>query len=216
MAKSANVTLAFICPFQKHVIKNSTGFYCNKCAAPIANYTNNSPIEPCNDRPIGQPSICGAFKKSQLSDHFLKYATATLILTASISFVSFGQEKTKILPESTKDSAGTADEDVVFGMFVEVGAEPIGGYSKFFEALAKELNYPSRITSTGKCFVEVTIDTTGATKDYKILRGVDPQVDQEVIRALQTLSYPWKPARLGNKAITSRYVIPIIFDKLRK
>jgi TonB family protein len=101
-------------------------------------------------------------------------------------------------------------------MFVETAAAPVGGYQKFFEALSKELKYPAGLTTAGKCFVEFYIDTTGQTTDYKILRSFDSAVDQEVLRAMTALHYPWTPARLRDKPIRFRFVMPVAFDPIKK
>jgi TonB family protein len=157
--------------------------------------------------------VCGIFKQAQLSEQFLKYAAATLIVTSSLTSATYGQEKVK--SDSLVEAhfvLDTANEDSVFGMFVEFGAEPVGGYYKFMEALSKEIKYPTGLTTKGKCFVEFFIDTTGQTTDFKVIRSFNKASDQEVLRALTKLNYPWKPARQKNKPIKSRFVIPIAFD----
>lgn len=80
------------------------------------------------------------------------------------------------------------------------------------EALSKEIKYPKGLTTKGKCFVEFTIDTTGQARDFRILKSFTQAADQEALRALTALNYPFKPARLKNKAIIQRFVMPILFD----
>lgn len=182
----------------------------------ITDFTHEDKIDLDVGIPNSLSPVCGIFKKSQLSEQFLKSAAATLIVTSCLTMTTFGQDGVKADSLITKDSLLTNDEDYVFGTFVENSAEPVGGYQKFYEALSKELKCPAGLTATGKCFVEFYIDTTGQTKDYKILKSFDPAVDQEVLRAMTTLNYRWKPAQLRNKSIGSRFVIPIAFDPLKK
>ncbi len=44
-----------------------------------------------------------------------------------------------------------------------------------------------------------------------ILRGVDPLLDAEALRVINTMPN-WKPGRQGAKAVKVRYSVPIFFE----
>jgi len=64
---------------------------------------------------------------------------------------------------------------------------------------------------SGKVFVQFCVNSKGVVCDVKILRGVHPELDKEVIRCINT-SPAWGPAKQGGKAVKQQFVMPIIFQ----
>jgi TonB family protein len=54
------------------------------------------------------------------------------------------------------------------------------------------------------------VNTKGKVCDVKILRGVDPSLDEEAIRVLSA-SPDWVPARQKGKNVKQQFVMPIVF-----
>ena len=206
-----NVTLEFHCPE-----KLSDKLFCDKCSHKIIDFTNKTEKELSKE--IGKSSrpVCGLFKKSQLSDQFLKYAAATFIAT-SLIVPTLGQElqRNSLLKACEKIESESEDE-VFLGVIIETQAEPIGGYKKFFDRIVSSTMYPAGLTEKGRCFVEFTIDTAGQMRDIKLLKGFNELADKEAVRVLFTLDYPFNPGRQRGRPVTSRLVIPIGFDPTTK
>ena len=80
-------------------------------------------------------------------------------------------------------------------MIVETQAEPIGGYKKFFEAVANKMTWPTGLNEKGRSFVEFSIDTAGQIMDVKLVKGFNVLADKDAVRVLSTLNYPFNPGR---------------------
>jgi len=208
MTKIKNVTIEFNCPqtLGKHL-------YCYKCSQGVTDFTNKTDKELIREIKNAKGSVCGLFKKSQLSGQFLRYAAATFIAT-SLAIPTFGQEVIKgdSLLKACEKIETENEEEVFLGIIVETQAEPIGGYKKFFEAIAIKMNYPTGLKEKGKSFVEFTIDSVGQMKDVKLIKGFNELADNEAVRVLSTLNYPFNPGRQGGIPVKTRLVIPITFD----
>jgi len=215
MKKIKNINLEFSCPENRSSMnKIGSDYFCDKCSSQVIDFTKKSASE--FEKIINKSSkpICGIYKRSQLSEQFLKYAAATFIATTSIVFQANSQEIIKV--DSAKQACEYLEEEEVegefFGMIVEEQAQPVGGYKKFFEELAKKLKYPKGLEEKGKSFVQFSLDSTGHMTEIKIIKGFNEIADQEAVRALRELNYPFSPAKQRGKPVSTRMVIPIIFN----
>jgi TonB family protein len=208
MTKIKNVTLEFNCSE-----KLNDNLFCDKCSNSIVDFTDKTDKELKSEIKKSNEKICGLFKKSQLSSQFLKYAAATFIAT-SLTLPAIGQEVIKgdSLLKVFEKIETENEEEVFFGMIVETQAEPIGGYKKFFEAIANKINYPVGLNEKGKSFVEFTIDSIGQMTGVKLIKGFNELADKEAVRVLSTLNFPFNPSQQRGKPISTRLVIPITFD----
>ncbi len=66
----------------------------------------------------------------------------------------------------------------------------------------------------GRVIVEFVIDSKGKVKDVEIVRGVDNELDAQVLKVVSA-SPKWKPAQLAGKEVSVRVSIPVEF-KLTK
>lgn len=92
-----------------------------------------------------------------------------------------------------------------------------GDLQKFVEWVQKNIQYPKELLESaisGKVYVQFTVDEKGKVVDIKVLRGVDPLLDNEVVRVLQN-SPLWRPARQSGRAVKQQFTIPVVF-KLEK
>ena len=62
----------------------------------------------------------------------------------------------------------------------------------------------------GRVFVEFFIDTDGSVTDTKVLRGIDPVLDAEALRVINS-SPKWTPDKQHGKPVKVRYVFPVEF-----
>ena len=101
--------------------------------------------------------------------------------------------------------------DVVL-TFPEKAAEPIGGYSSFYDLLKKNMKYPSqakRYGVEGKVFVEFIINKDGTPVDFKTIRGVGYGCDEEAIRVISLSK--WNPGKQRGRPVRVRMVLPVVF-----
>jgi protein TonB len=100
-------------------------------------------------------------------------------------------------------------------IIVEENATFKGGDVNTFRSWVQEnIVYPpvaAEAGISGKVFVQFCVNSKGQVCDIKILRGVHPELDKEVIRCINN-SPTWIPAKQGGKAVKQQFVMPIIFQ----
>ena len=64
---------------------------------------------------------------------------------------------------------------------------------------------------SGRVTLQFTIETDGSLTNIKVLRGVDPSLDQEAVRVV-SMSPKWTPGKQRDKAVRVTYTFPIMFQ----
>ncbi|HNU78363.1 MAG TPA: energy transducer TonB, partial [Prolixibacteraceae bacterium] len=62
----------------------------------------------------------------------------------------------------------------------------------------------------GKVYVTFVVDRDGGISDAKVARGVDPSLDKEALRVVNSLP-KWKPGKQRGKPVRVSYTVPISF-----
>ncbi|MGV3631643.1 MAG: energy transducer TonB [Bacteroidota bacterium] len=93
-------------------------------------------------------------------------------------------------------------------------ASYVGGPEAMQDYLNKNLVIPKdKKNVEGKVYVEFMIDKEGKIKESKVLRGLDPKLDQIALSAVNGMP-AWNPARDASGApMSSKMVLPIRFAK---
>ncbi len=60
----------------------------------------------------------------------------------------------------------------------------------------------------GRVFVRFTVLKSGETADFKVLRGLSPTIDREVIRVLKGME-KWQPGMLKNEPVDVYFTLPV-------
>lgn len=125
-------------------------------------------------------------------------------------------------PPPTKASESKADvvtvkEESVDGEipFVVVEEMPVfpGGDEALLKYIAENVRYPEAAKNQkiqGKVIVRFCVTAKGGIDLISVLRGVNPDLDAESLRVVQTLP-AFKPGRQGGKDVPVWYMIPITF-----
>ena len=71
--------------------------------------------------------------------------------------------------------------------------------------IAKENGIQGRVT------LQFTVNTDGSVSGVKVLRGVDPSLDKEAVRVIQS-SPKWTPGKQRDRAVKVTYQFPVIFQ----
>jgi TonB family protein len=80
--------------------------------------------------------------------------------------------------------------------------------------LGGNLRYPPNsrdLGIQGRVYVQFTVNLDGTLSDFKILKGVTNDIDQEALRVM-TLSPNWIPAIKRGISYKTNYTIPIFFQ----
>ena len=64
---------------------------------------------------------------------------------------------------------------------------------------------------SGRVMVQFTVNPNGTVSDVKVLRGVDPSLDKEAVRVIQS-SPKWTPGKQRDRAVKVTYQFPVIFQ----
>jgi periplasmic protein TonB len=131
----------------------------------------------------------------------------TLILTIIgiiIYYNSFGQSVN--MDKNIKQDSSEAS--------IEISAKFMGGGVELFrEWVQKNLVYSPIAVEKGiygKIMVKFSIDETGKLYHAEIYKGVDPLLDNEALRVIQS-SPLWEPAKLNEKNVEQSIVMPVVF-----
>ncbi|WP_343689485.1 TonB family protein [Chitinophaga sp.] len=73
---------------------------------------------------------------------------------------------------------------------------PVGGFEKFEIYLAKNVQYPAGLTVSGKVRVQFHVAPDGSLTDFRVLKKLQPECDQEAIRLIKA-GPAWMPAANG-------------------
>ncbi len=96
---------------------------------------------------------------------------------------------------------------------IEEKPEFPGGEAAAFQWIANNIKYPEIAKENniqGKVFVQFVIGKDGKVTDVQVVRGVDPSLDKEAVRVIQSMP-AWKPGKQRNKPVKVSFQLPINF-----
>ena len=107
------------------------------------------------------------------------------------------------------------DEPIPFAIVEEKpkfqGQDPATAFSKW---VGENLIYPETAKENGvqgRVTLQFTINKDGRISRVKVLRGVDPLLDQEAVRVVSS-SPKWTPGKQRDRAVPVTYTFPAIFQ----
>ena len=208
-----NIHLAFVCPLKINGLNEGdcSSYHCDQCKHSVIDFTNKTHKELQHKLEVTNSRVCGIFKREQLSNQFIKYATISLVASSSFVFQSNAQDIKidSIIPQT--DAQSVNNDDLVFGVIINEMAQPQGGYEALYKAINTEIRLPPDYTKSGKVYLQFTIDTLGNMNNSNIIKGLDKIADREVLRVIKELDFKFIPARQRNKKVESRQILPIYF-----
>lgn len=114
-----------------------------------------------------------------------------------------------VIPKDEKDEI---EESQIFFIVEEMPEFP-GGENALRSYIAKSIKYPIIAQENGiqgKVYVSFVVDKDGGISDAKIVRNVDPSLDKEALRVINSLP-KWKPGKQRGKPVRVAYTVPISF-----
>jgi periplasmic protein TonB len=103
-------------------------------------------------------------------------------------------------------------EEVPFVVVEEMPMYP-GGDAELLKYISEHTNYPEVAKENniqGRVIVRFCVTAKGGVSQVSILKGVDPELDKEAIRVVNTLP-AFKPGKQGGKPVPVWYMVPITF-----
>ena len=120
-------------------------------------------------------------------------------------------EDTEVEFDLSLEEEETDDAPVFF--IVEEMPEFPGGDVELRKYIAQSVKYPVIAQENGiqgRVYVQFVVGTDGKVTQVKVARGVDPNLDKEAIRVVQSMP-KWKPGKQRGKAVKVSYTVPINF-----
>ncbi len=105
-----------------------------------------------------------------------------------------------------------SDDAPVF-FIVEDMPEFPGGDLALRKFIVESVKYPSIASENGiqgRVYVQFVVGTDGKVSQVKVARGVDPNLDKEAVRVVQSMP-KWKPGKQRGKSVKVSYTVPINF-----
>jgi TonB family protein len=160
-------------------------------------------------------------KKSNAAGH-IKYAlfvlpAFALLVAGNISCSQGASEKQDakeetVAPDSVAAPTDGVAKDEVF-MVAEQMPEFPGGMKELLKFLQDNLKYPENAMKNnvqGRVIVQFVVEKDGTLTEFKVARSVDPDLDAEALRVLQTMP-KWKPGMQRGKIVRVKFTVPVSF-----
>lgn len=103
-------------------------------------------------------------------------------------------------------------DDQIF-VVVEDMPEFPGGKDAMISYLVTNIKYPQEARTKGiqgRVFVTYIVEKDGTVTNVKILRGVDPLLDQEALRVVSAMP-KWSPGKQKGEAVRVQFNLPVKF-----
>ena len=130
-------------------------------------------------------------------------ATGISSVTEPVNFLS---QMIKSSPLEVRDSI---DNDEIFQVVEKMPTFK----GNLLQWITENLKYPAEAKAKGidgKVFLKFIVTKTGEIKNAQIARGVDPLLDAEALRLVNSMP-AWQPGRQRGQAVNVAYVLPIQF-----
>ena len=106
-------------------------------------------------------------------------------------------------------------EEVTEEIFVVVEDQPEfpGGNTAMMKFLSDNIKYPVIAQENGiqgRVITNFVVEKDGSITDVQVVRGVDPSLDKEAIRVIQSMP-KWKPGKQRGSAVRVRFTLPVVF-----
>jgi protein TonB len=134
------------------------------------------------------------------------------IMTADDAQVEVKDQEVVEVVEVKEEVQEAEPEEIPFVVVEEMPMFP-GGDGELLKFIAEHTTYPDIAKENniqGRVIVRFCVTAKGGVSQVSILKGVDPELDAEAIRVVNTLP-AFKPGKQGGKPVPVWYMVPITF-----
>jgi periplasmic protein TonB len=121
-------------------------------------------------------------------------------------------EVVEVAQEVKQEVQEAEPEEVPFVVVEEMPMFP-GGPNELLKYISEHTNYPEVAKENniqGKVIIRFCVTAKGGVSQVSVLKGVDPELDKEAIRVVNSLP-AFKPGKQGGKPVPVWYMVPIAF-----
>ena len=138
----------------------------------------------------------------------------------SLAHVSDTEETTPAVKSTSKAGEITAERSApkkvfkgkVYDLVDEMPSFP-GGLEELYKWIDNNVQYPAiaiDICIQGTVIVAFIVEPDGSVSNAKLVRSVDPSIDQEALRVVRQMP-KWNPGKRAGIPVRVRYCLPIKF-----
>ncbi len=123
-----------------------------------------------------------------------------------------GKDDIVVVGYGSDEADKVADSNQVFAMVEKMPLFP-GGQDGLIAFLAKTIQYPKEAQEKGlqgRVVCSFIVEKDGSLSDTKVIRGIDPLLDQEALRVISVMP-KWTPGTQRGKAVRVKYTVPLTF-----
>ncbi|HNV81799.1 MAG: TonB family protein [Tenuifilaceae bacterium] len=120
---------------------------------------------------------------------------------AMVKIVTFAKEEEDV------------EEKEIFIVVEEMPVFEGGDINAFRNYIAKSIKYPESAAENGiqgKVIVSFIVEADGKVTNVKVVRGIDPALDQEAVRVIES-SPKWQPGKQRGKPVRVNLTFPVVF-----
>ncbi|MDD3038433.1 energy transducer TonB [Bacteroides sp.] len=104
------------------------------------------------------------------------------------------------------------EEQTIFEVVEQMPEFP-GGQAALMQYLGKNIKYPTIAQeqgTQGRVIVQFVVNKDGSIVDALVMRSVDPYLDKEALRVINTMP-KWTPGKQRGKPVRVKYTVPVTF-----
>ena len=143
----------------------------------------------------------------KLAKYLLMLPMFFILIAANSVFAGENEQNVNEPPPVKKE----ATEDIF--VVVEQQPEFQGGVEAMMKFLGDSVRYPIEAQEKGiqgRVIVNFVVNKDGSIDDVNIVRGVDPSIDAEAVRVIESMPN-WKPGKQRGKEVDIRFTLPVVF-----
>ena len=142
----------------------------------------------------------------------IKPEDVTQLMTADDAQNEIKDQEVVEVVEVKEEVQEAEPEEIPFVVVEEMPMFP-GGDAELLKYIAEHTTYPDIAKENniqGRVIIRFCVTAKGGVSQVSILKGVDPELDKEAIRVVNTLP-AFKPGKQGGKPVPVWYMVPITF-----
>lgn len=143
----------------------------------------------------------------------IKPEEVSQLMTADEAQTEVTDKEAVEVQQTIKEEVQEADvEEVPFVVVEEMPMYP-GGDPALLKYIMEHVQYPEVAKENniqGRVIIRFCVTAKGGVSQVSVLKGVDPELDKEAIRVVNTLP-AFKPGKQGGKPVPVWYMVPITF-----
>ena len=121
--------------------------------------------------------------------------------------------KEKEVKADNSEDENLAEDNEIYQVVEKMPEFPDGGMAGLMKWLSNNIQYPAKAReegTQGRVTMQFVVNRDGSISDAQVLRGVDPYLDKEALRLINSMP-KWKPGMQRGKPVRVRYSVPVNF-----